>query len=219
MSVIWQIDGKLSFTWITIKSTSLYVLGLIHTKQPVARTLKCDFKEKRKVAITAQQNYEPGIEQGAFIPTIIWNPASNSGKLPSVLPFYRSSTARKLYRQRWSPGLSRFYHNTSSIKPGVKELKNSQTQMILSSLLLVEGHDLTGKGTFRKCGLAIKMTLTSGLWSVDCSPPCENNRSLSGEVTVSSTQGITASWATEKTDHKRLQSKISKEERKAMQYN
>lgn len=34
--------------------------------------------------------------------------------------------------------------------------------MILSSLLLVEGHDLTGKGTFRKCGLAIKMAFTSG---------------------------------------------------------
>lgn len=71
-------------------------------------------------------------------------------------------------RGRLSPGLSTSYSNASLIKPGVKELKNFQTQMILSSLLLVEGQDLAGKRSIWEVG-TIKMILTIGLWRITMS--------------------------------------------------
>lgn len=82
----------------------------------------------------------------------------------------------------------------------MKELTDLQSWLILSSLLLLEGHDLAGKGTLGMCGPAIKMILATGLRNVDHRSPCQNNGSLEGEATISLTTGIRASWATWKTD-------------------
>lgn len=127
-----------------------------------------------------------------------------------VLPFSRSSTPRKQQRQNLSPGLSISYLNTSPIKPRVKELKDFQTQMILSSLLLVEGQDPAGKGACGKYGPAIKMRLTMGF---DLSPRRTVGPWKWSGVTILSAPETTASWTTRKTDED-FQSKFQRKREK-----
>lgn len=105
--------------------------------------------------------------------------------------------------------MSRSYHNTHPIELRIKVLKNFQTQMILSSLLLVEGQDLTGKGAF-EVWTCHQNYIDN--WAFTCHH-VRTMGPLEQEVTISSVPGRTASWATRKTDED-FQSKFQRKREK-----